>query len=113
MTKHHPTLINTGKTPSITLVKESSQPSVSSFFKKSSSESCNQLEISQNETNIQDSTIQNVHSNISDHDEQEMDEPSAPCASPPIHDNLHVNVDECVTPSPTTFAEENYCCIYM
>ena len=79
MTKHHPTLINTGKTPSITLVKESSQPSVSSFFKKSSSESCNQPEISQNETNIQDSTIQNVHSNISDHDEQEMDEPSAPC----------------------------------
>ena len=55
MTKHHPTLISAGKTPSITLIKESSQPNVSSFFKKSSSESCNQPEISQNETNIQDS----------------------------------------------------------
>ena len=38
MTKHHPTLINAGKTPSTTLIKESSQPSVSSFFKKSMTE---------------------------------------------------------------------------
>ena len=34
MTKHHPALITAGYTPSL-VVKESSQPSVSSFFKKS------------------------------------------------------------------------------
>merc|ERR1712074_107144 len=35
MTNHHPALITAGYTPSLEVVKESSQPSVSSFFKKS------------------------------------------------------------------------------
>ena len=34
ITKHHPALITAGNAPSVKLVKESSQPSVSSFFKK-------------------------------------------------------------------------------
>ena len=38
MTKHHPALITAGNTPSVKLIKESSQPSVSSFFKKSQPE---------------------------------------------------------------------------
>ena len=78
MTKHHPALIAAGNMPTIKLLKKSSQPSVSSFLKKSQPETsfCDQQPSSQNE----DPFFQNAHTNFSNHDKQETDD-AVPCSS--------------------------------
>ena len=59
ITKHHPALITAGNALSVKLIKESSQPSVSSFFKKSQPETsfCDEQLTSRNEANTEENMM--------------------------------------------------------